>query len=63
MLGNLISIDGLSIALYVVLPILGICIGGFLVFLILKNNSKKKIGNAKVEAEKILEDAKLEAKN
>lgn len=63
MLDNLISSDGLSIALYIVLPILGICIGGFLVFLILKNSSKKKIGNAKVEAEKILEDAKLEAKN
>ena len=30
MLDNLISIDSLSIALYIVLPILGICIGGFL---------------------------------
>lgn len=63
MFSNLIAVsEAVQVALFVVLPIIGIAAGIAVGYIIYKKVTEKKIGNSKQEAEKILEEAKQEAK-
>ncbi|MCR4662220.1 MAG: ribonuclease Y [Clostridia bacterium] len=62
MLSNLLLVASTDLVLFIVLPIVGLFIGGFISYLILNNSSKSKLKNAKNEAKKIINDANDEAK-
>ena len=63
MFSNLVAVtEAAQIALFVVLPIIGLAIGAAVGLLVYKKIIEKKVGNSKKEAEKIIEEAKQEAK-
>lgn len=63
MLSNLIDLLCVSTtALLICLPIVGVALGVIAAIIIIKTVTKKRIGNSKKEAERILEEAKQEAK-
>ena len=64
MLSSLVSAlsEGASIALFVVLPIVGVAIGFVVGLILYKKKIEKKIGNSQKEATRIVEDARKEAK-
>ena len=64
MLSNLVAAlsAGATTALLVCLPIVGIALGSVVAFFVIKSVTEKRIGNSKKEAERILEEARQEAK-
>ena len=64
MLSNLVAAlsAGATTALLVCLPIVGIALGAVVAFFVIKSVTEKRIGNSKKEAERILEEARQEAK-
>ncbi len=64
MLSNLVAALSASAttALLVCLPIVGIALGAVVAFFVIKSVTEKRIGNSKKEAERILEEARQEAK-
>ena len=63
MFSNLVAVtEAAQIALFVVLPIIGLAIGAAVGLLVYKKIIENKVGNSKKEAEKIIEEAKQEAK-
>lgn len=63
MLSNLVAItDAAATALFVCLPIAGLVIGAVAGLFLYKGITRKRIGNSKKEAERILEEARQEAK-
>ena len=63
MLSNLVAISqAASVALYVCLPIAGLIIGAVIGLFAYKKITEKKIGNSTKEAERIIEEARQEAK-
>lgn len=63
MLSNLISVStGVLYAIFIPLIVAALGIGAFLALLIYKRTVEKRIGEAKTEAARLIEDARLEAK-
>lgn len=65
MLSNLFAVmsSTTTVALMICLPIAGLIIGGVIAIFVYKNFINKKIGNSEKEAQRIIEDARLEAKS
>ena len=63
MLSNLLALsEGGTVALLICLPIVALCIGAAAALFVYKKIVNKRLGDAKLEADKIIEDARLEAK-
>ncbi|MBO5304885.1 MAG: DUF3552 domain-containing protein, partial [Clostridia bacterium] len=63
MLSNLLALsEGRTVALLICLPIVALCIGAAAALFVYKKIVNKRLGDAKLEADKIIEDARLEAK-